>query len=163
MTFDTRHNEAFAALGALAPGQQWSAFDTFRPEARSGKAKIFVTTVWNYHSKFVNGKRLPTEIAICRDAREGSLWYMVSRPGRDPRKTHVAHWDGIELAVKGSLPMVGVLKDVRTGLCSMSSVFDIPEVRYQADQSAMWLRLLPRTTLDCAIRVVDIDAILRHN
>jgi hypothetical protein len=160
MAFDTRHNEAFQALGALAPGQQWSSFDTLRPDARAGKARIFVTTVWNFHSKFQNGKRIPTEIAICRDAREGSLWYMVSRPGSDPRKTHVAHWDGIELALKGSLPIVGVLKDVRTGLCSMSSIFNIPEVRYQADQSAMWLRLVPRTPVHCAIRVVDIGSIL---
>ena len=108
MTFDVRHNEAFEALGAIAPGQQWSSFDTLRPDARLGKAKLFVTTLWNYHSKFVNGKRVPTEIAICRDEREGSLWYKVTRPEKDGRKTHVAHWDGIELAVKEALPMVEI-------------------------------------------------------
>lgn len=160
MTFNVKHNEAFEALGALAPGQQWSSFDTLRPDARAGKAKLFVTTVWNHHSKFVNGKRVPTEIAICRDGREGSLWYMVPRPGKDARKTHVAHWHGIELAVKEALPMTGVLKDVRTGLCSMSSIFNISEVRYQADKSAMWLRLVPRAPVDCAVKIIDIDAAL---
>lgn len=160
MTFNVKHNEAFEKMGALAPGQQWSAFDTLRPDARAGRAKLFVTTVWNYHSKFVNGKRVPTEIAICRDAREGGLWYMVSRPEKDARKTHVAHWEGIKLAVNEAIPMMGVLKDVRTGLCSTSSIFDITEVRYQADQSAMWLRLVPRAPVDCAIRIIDIDEAL---
>jgi hypothetical protein len=162
MTFDAKHNEAFRELGALAPGQQWSSFDCLRPDARSGKAKLFVTTVWNYHSKIVNGKRVPTEIAVCRDGREDSLWYMVSRPKKDARKTHVAHWDGIELAVKESLPMIGVLKDVRTGLCSMSTIFDIPEVRYQVDRLAMWLRLVPRAPVHCAVRAIDIEAILKR-
>lgn len=35
-TFDTPHNEAFRALGALGPGQQWSAFDVHRDLAREG-------------------------------------------------------------------------------------------------------------------------------
>jgi hypothetical protein len=56
--------------------------------------------------------------------------------------------------------MIGVLKDVRTGLCSTSSIFDISEVRYQADQLAMWLRLVPRAPVDCAVRMLDIDATL---
>lgn len=160
MTFDVKHNEAFAALGAIAPGQQWSSFDTVRPDARAGKARLFVTTVWNYHSEFVNGKRVPTEVAICRDGETGRLWYMVSRPDKSGRKTHVAHWEGIKLAVKQSLPMVGILKDVRTGLCSTSSVFDIAEVRLSADQSAMWLQLVPRTSVDYPVRLIDIAATL---
>lgn len=59
--FDTPHNEAFNALGARAPGQHWSSFDVPRNDARVGKAKLFVTTLWNFHSREVNGERVPTE------------------------------------------------------------------------------------------------------
>ena len=52
--------------------------------------------------------------------------------------------------------MIGVLKDVRTSLCALENVFDIPEVRYQADGSSLWLRLAPRGDVGCAVRVIDI-------
>jgi hypothetical protein len=158
--FNATHNEAFEALGARAPGQQWSSFDVLRDDARAGKATLFVTTLWNHHSKLIAGKRVPTEIALCRDSRAGSLWYKVPQPGADARKTHVAHWNGIELAVQEVIPMIGVLKDVRTGQCSLSSIFDIPEVRYQYDQSAMWLRLVPRSDVGLDVKVINIDEIL---
>ena len=158
--FDLTHNEAFIALGARAPVHHWSAFDVTRKEARDGKARKFVTTVWNQQSVKEGDKRVPTEVAICRDRRDGSLWYMVPRPSDDARKTHVAHWNGIELAVQEAVPMTAVLKDVETGLCSLSALFDILEVRYQANQSAMWLRLEPRNALACATRDITIEDIL---
>jgi hypothetical protein len=37
--FTSPHNEAFRALGALEPGQHWSAFDVPRDAARAGEAK----------------------------------------------------------------------------------------------------------------------------
>lgn len=125
-----------------------------------GGAKHFVTTVWNYHSVKEDGGRIPTEIAICRDRHDASLWYMVQRPGTGARKTHIAHWNGIELALREAVPMMAVLKDVETGLCSLSALFEVMEVRYQADQGAMWLRLAPRGTLACATREIVIDEVL---
>jgi hypothetical protein len=157
---DLPHNEAFIALGVRAPVQQWSAFDVTREEARQGRAKHFVTTVWNYHSVKEDGKRIPTEIAICRDRKYASLWYMVPRPGTGARKTHVAHWNGIELALREAVPMTAILKDVATGLCSLSMLFHVMEVRYQADEAAMWLRLAPRGGLTCATREIVIDEVL---
>lgn len=155
--FDTPHDAAFEALGARAPGQQWSSFDVLRPDARKSKAKLFVTTLWNYHSEYdARGRRVPTELAICRDESDGSFWFQVPRPNLDARKTHVAHWNGVELAVKEAIPIVGVLKDVRTGRCALDNVFDIPEVRYQADGSSMWLRLVPRGEVGCGVRLIDI-------
>ena len=158
--FDLPHNEAFIALGVRAPVHQWSAFDVTREEARKGRAKHFVTKVWNHHSVKEAGKRIPTEIAICRDRHDASLLYMVPRPGTGARKTHVAHWNGIELALREAVPMTAVLKDVETGLCSLSALFDVMEVRYQADHGAMWLRLAPRGGLTCATREIVIDEVL---
>lgn len=56
--------------------------------------------------------------------------------------------------------MTAVLKDVKTGLCSLSALFDVIEVDYQADQGAMWLRLAPRGALTCATREIVIDEVL---
>ncbi|QYF91694.1 hypothetical protein KY495_12860 [Massilia sp. PAMC28688] len=155
--FHTPHDAAFEALGARAPSQQWSSFDVLRPEARKGKANLFVTTLWNFHSKNdARGRRVPTELAICRDERDGSFWSQVPKPNLDARKTHVAHWNGVELAVKEAIPMLGVLKDVRTGRCALENVFDIPEVRYHVDGSSLWLRLVPRGDVGCEVKIIDI-------
>lgn len=72
--FNASHNEAFRSLGALKPGQQWSAFDVPRDAARKGKASLFVTTIWNYHSALdAKGRRTPSELAIAQDVNDGSL------------------------------------------------------------------------------------------
>lgn len=55
---------------------------------------------------------------------------MVPRPGNGARRTHVAHWNGIELELREAVPMTAVIKDVETGLCSLSALFDVMEVRY---------------------------------
>ena len=87
-TFETPHNEAFLKLGALAPGQHWSAFDVPRGQAKAGRAKLFVTTIWNYHSKKEQGRRTPTELAIGKDKTDGTFWYRVPKPeGSDARRT----------------------------------------------------------------------------
>lgn len=55
---------------------------------------------------------------------------MVPRPVLGARNTYVAHWNGIELAMRKAVSMTADLKDVETGLCSLSARFDVMEVRY---------------------------------
>ena len=141
--FDTPHNEAFRTLGALEPGQQWSAFDVPRDDARKGKASVFVSTIWNFHSTLdEKGHRTPTERAIAQDITDGSYWYRVSKPPAGAtRKTWVAHWNSLELALANNISIIGVLKDVHTSRCSIRNVFDCVSARSQADGSAIWLEL----------------------
>ncbi len=158
--FDVLHNDAFLALGALAPVQQWSAFDVPRAEARAGKASIFVTTIWNIHStRDEHGSRVPTDLAIAQDIVDGTLWYHITRPGEGDRKTWVAHWNGLELAFSLRVPVVGVLKDVASGRCSMESVFDCPGRLYEPGEEAMWLQLVPRREIGCEVRPIDIHEV----
>lgn len=156
--FDTSHNEAFRLLGALEPGQQWSAFDVSRDAARAGNATRFVTTIWNYHSTLdPKGRRTPTEIAIAKDIKTGTLWYRVSKPPVGAkRKTWVAHWNGLELALENQIPIIGVLKDVHSNRCASSCIFDCGSPAMQRDGSAMWLQLVPRGQVSCEVRPIDI-------
>lgn len=146
MLFDIGHNEAFESLRALAPGQHWSSFDVPRSEAKKGKARLFVTTIWNRYSvKGQNGKRTPTEVAIIKDSRNGSYWYRMQRAEKGKsRSTHVAHWEGLNYALSQGIPIVGVLKDAQTSRCSSSVIFDIPESREEVGGEAIWVRLIPR-------------------
>ena len=159
--FDTSHNEAFRFLGALEPGQQWSAFDVPREDARKGKASIFVTTIWNFHSTLdEKGHRIPTERAIAQDIRDGTYWYRITKPPVGAtRKTWVAHWNGLGLALEHGIPIVGVLKDVQTSRCSIRNVFDCASPRSQADGSAIWIELRPRAEVGCEVRRIDIRQI----
>jgi hypothetical protein len=160
--FATSHNQAFEALGALPPGQHWSAFDVPRDLARKGKATRFVTTIWNVHStKDESGRRVPLEVAIVRDKASGTLWYRMNRPIEGTtRKTWVAHWDGLRLALAGNLPIIGVLKDVRSNRCSLDHVFDCGEASEQVDGSAVWLQLRPRGAMDFDVREVDMGQVI---
>lgn len=157
--FDTAHNMAFRSLGALEPMQQWSAFDVPRELARQGQATRFVTTIWNYHrSKDARGAHTASQLAICRDERDGSLWYRVQKPyPGSSRLTAVAHWAGLRLALDTGVPIIGVLKDVYSNRCALLNVFDIPEGRQQVDGSALWLCLVPRADVGCEIRDIAID------
>lgn len=156
--FDTPHNEAFRSLEALEPGQHWSAFDVPRELARQGKATRLVTTIWNYHSrKDARGHRTATELAIRRDAAHGTLWYRIAKPGSgETSTTWVAHWNGLQLAVNHGIPIVGVLKDVRTNRCSLAHLFDCGPAHMQLDGTAMWLQLTPRSEVGCATLPIDI-------
>lgn len=157
-TFNTPHNEAFRTLGALEPGQHWSSFDVPRNLARAGKASRFVTTIWNYHSTLdERNHRTPTEIAICRDQIDGTFWYRLAKPPPgETRRTWIAHWNGLELALKTAIPIIGVLKDVHTNHCSLAHIFDCGNPRMQIDGSAMWLQLTPRESVGCDVRLIDI-------
>lgn len=158
-SFDTLHTDAFLELGVVAPGQHWSSFNVSREDARRGLAEKFVITIWNYHStKDSSGKRTPSQIAICQDVGDKSLWYRVEKPTPGTKRlTWVAHWKGIELALETKIPIVGVLKDVLTRKCSLLNIFDISEGRFQLDGSAIWLRLEPRGEIGCPVRDISID------
>lgn len=163
--FTTAHNQAFHALGALPPGQHWSAFDVPRALARKGEATRFVTTIWNVHStRDENGRRVPSEVAIVQDKTDGTFWYRMNRPTEGTtRKTWVAHWDGLQLALANKLPIIGILKDVHSNRCSLEHVFDCGEAREQVDGSAVWLQLTPRGQVGCDVREVDIRQIILRN
>lgn len=154
--FDTPHNEAFRALGALAPGRQWSAFDVRRDQAHAGKATQFVTTIWNFHWVGDADNRMVTERAIARDEVDGTLWYRIPRPTAGAKRTWVAHWNGLELALSNAIPIVGVLKDVHSGRCSLAHVFDCGSPRRPGDGSAMWLQLRPRGHVGCEVASINI-------
>ena len=163
--FDTPHNEAFRALGALEPVQQWSTFDVPRKQAREGKAKRFVTTIWNFHSILnEKGHRTPTGLAIAKDQTDGTFWYRFSKPETGTtRKTWIAHWNGLELALTSNIPIIGVLKDVHSGRCSLKHIFDCGNPRSQVDGSAIWLQLTPRGEVGCDVRQIDIRQITLQN
>ncbi len=156
--YDTPHNEAFLELGAVKPSQHWSSFDVPRKQARRGKANLFVTTIWNFHStKDSQGRRTPTEVAIVQDRADETFWYRMRKPPvTTTRLTAVAHWDGLQLALKTGIPIVGVLKDVHTGHCSLEQVFDCNCPRYEPDGEAVWLQLHPRGEIECEVRVDDV-------
>ncbi|CAE6946422.1 hypothetical protein R69608_05547 [Paraburkholderia nemoris] len=155
--FNVAHEEAFRQLGALPPGQHWSAFDVRREQA-SKKATRFVTTIWNYHStRDERGHRTPTVLAICQDLNDATFWYLVPKPPKGTaRKTWVAHWNGLTLALKLGVPIVGVLKDVATGACSLEHVFDCSRAIPSTDGRALWLELVPRGTVGAPTRSIDI-------
>lgn len=159
LSFDIPHNEAFRSLGAKEAGQHWSAFDVPKPEARKGNATRFVTTIWNYHSKRDERKRrVPTEVAIRKDRVDGSYWYRVEKPVLGtPRKTWVAHWDSLQLALELQVPTVGVLKDYKTGGCALDAVFDCAGGMYSRDGRALWLQLRPRGSVEIETATVDIQ------
>jgi hypothetical protein len=155
--FDTRHDEAFSKLGALRPGRHWSAFDVPRSLARNGQATRFVTTIWNYHSEAEKrGRRTAEKPAISKDEDSGTFWYQVGKPTLGERRTTwVAHWKGLELALASRVPIIGMLKDVSTGLCSLSNLFDCDNPQYGPGGDA-WLQLHPRGEVACKTRPVDI-------
>jgi 5-methylcytosine-specific restriction protein A len=63
----------------------------------------------------------------------------------------------LELAFQYNLPVIGVLKDVRSHLCSMGDVFDC-SIRKQIAGKAMWLRLYPRRPITCKTESVHVDS-----
>lgn len=156
--FESSHNEAFRKLGAIEPGQHWSSFDVSREQAQKGNASLFVTTIWNFHSTLdEKGRRTPTEFAIVKDQSDETLWYRIGKPrANTTRKTAVAHWKGLQLALQTRIPIVGVLKDVHTSRCSLNHVFDCDSPRYAADGNVVWLQLHPRGDVGCEVRVTDI-------
>jgi 5-methylcytosine-specific restriction endonuclease McrA len=156
--FDSSHNEAFRKLGAIEPGQNWSSFDVSREQARKGNATLFVTTIWNWDStKDEKGRRTPTKLAIVKNQTNGTLWYRMRKPSANTtRRTAVAHWEGLHLALRTKIPIVGVLKDVHTGKCSLKHIFDCDTPRYSSDGNTVWLQVHPRGDAGCDARKADV-------
>lgn len=161
MSFDTQHDEAFTRLNALPPGQHWSSFDVSMNQARKEQASVLVTSIWNFHSNMDGkGRRIATELAICRDEASSTFWYRIDRPQIGTTSTNwVAHWNRIRLAVNKKIPIVGVLKDVSSRRCSMENVFDCPAVKEGWDGLALWLQLVPRGQVGTPVRHIDIEAL----
>ncbi|CAE6837054.1 HNH endonuclease [Paraburkholderia aspalathi] len=162
MSFTTGHVEAIMALGGRNPSQHWAAFDVSMAKARKGQATRLVTTIWNYHSvKDEQGKRVPTLVAICKDVSNGSLWYCMSRPAPGTtRTTWVAHWNRLELARDNGVSVVGVLKDVQTGRCSLKHVFEVRRMLFSASGDALWMELIPTKESPQQTRSIDIRALV---
>lgn len=159
--FVTPHDQAFVALGAKAAGQHWSQFDVSAERARIGEAKLLVTTVWNFHHYIdEQGNRVPNENGIARDSKTGTYWYrMDAAVAEQASNTHVAHINRVHLAFENNIPVVGVLKDVKTRRCSLENLFDCIKLRQQLDKKAEWIQLLPRGEIGCAVREIDIGAL----
>lgn len=162
MAFTTGHEKAIMALGGQNPIQHWSAFDVSMAQARNGQATRLVTTIWNYHSiKGKQGERVPTVVAICKDVLDRSFWYCASKPTPGTaRKTWVAHWNRLAIARKYGIPIVGVLKDVQTGLCSLEHVFDVGRALSSVNGDALWMELVPTKALPPQTRSIDIRALV---
>lgn len=151
--FNTPHNAAFHQLGALKPGQHWSAFDVHRNLAQRGEANIFVMTIWNEHSEPGNQRpRISVGPAIGVDRRNGTFWYLVHAPQHEhSRRTAVAHWSGLRLALDNQVPIVGVLKDIRSGYCSLDHTYDCGNPCAATSCDGTWLQLMPRNGIGCAL------------
>jgi hypothetical protein len=162
MAFTTGHVEAIMALGGQNPSQHWAAFDVSMAQAREGHATRLVTTIWNYHSvKDKQGKRVPTVVAICKDVSDGGLWYSVSKPTPGTtRTTWMTHWKRLELARSNGIPIVGVLKDVHTGRCSLEHVFEVGRTLSSVSGDAFWMELIPTKEPPQQTRTIDIRALV---
>ncbi|MDM0029594.1 DUF262 domain-containing protein [Variovorax saccharolyticus] len=146
MTFDepflTPPDQAYVKMGVKAPGQGWYAFDVLMPQAREGRASRFVMAVWNSTGDQLSPARSPGEPST--PGHPQSQWYKVPRrvPGKSDLK-RTSLWNAIAVAQEHGVPMRAMLKDTETRRCSLSNVFEISEVHYEPDGSALWLRLDP--------------------
>lgn len=160
--FLTGTDEAFHELGARKPGQHWSSFDVSRHEAKNGKAKLFVTTLWNvFCSEDAPGRWVPKENGIARDIHDGTYWYPVSMPGKKASRTSKAHWNRVNLALEQGIPIIGILKDYKSHRCSLKHLFDcVPARIEERDGKTFWLQLKPRSSdIGWGVRTIDIQSI----
>ncbi|WP_114815415.1 hypothetical protein [Paraburkholderia kururiensis] len=162
MAFTTGHVHAIMALGGQNPSQHWATFDVSMAQAHKGQATRFITTIWNYHSvKNEQNKRVPTVVAICKDVSSGSFWCCMSRPTPSTTRTiWVTHWNRPELACGNRIPVIGVLKDVYTGRCSLEHVFEVGRMLFSASGDALWMELIPTRESPQQTRPIDIRALV---
>lgn len=59
------------------------------------------------------------------------------------------------------MPVIGILKDVDSGRCASSQLFDCPEIRESVDGKSIWLRLVPRNGIACETKEIDIDQLAK--
>lgn len=94
--------------------------------------------VWNYYADD-QGEITPS----IRRNSNGEHWYKMPRVGRDGAHSGNRNslWESISIARRDNLPMLAMLKDHDTHRCSLDHVFNITDVVYEADGSALWLKL----------------------
>ena len=155
VSFKMGVNHAFKKLGALAPVQEWSAFDVPLDKARlGGVAKLLVTTIWNYHNKS------DEEGAVCLNTTDETFWYRVDNPHVEKREASQqwrTHWNRLEIARSEGIPIIGVLKDIHTKDCSWENIFDIDPKQIKISDKKMWLQLKPRNEVRFPVGVIDIE------
>jgi hypothetical protein len=129
------------------------------PVADAKKAKRLVTTIWNKHQMRVEGSstRKTIKSAILQD-REGRYWYEVLQPGpTDVRITWRAHCKKLDLAFEWSIPILGILKDYKTGLCASQHLFDCVGRRFYKDGKGFYLELQPQSEIGCDVKKMEIE------
>ena len=160
LIFTTPSDQAYVSLGVRPPGQGWFSFDVLVPEARKGHATKFVMAMWNaYRCKDAANTLVP---AVRRDRATGSYWYKVNRVETGEKGTkRIALWNAIALADKEAVPMFGMLKDLASKRASLDYVFGIDRVVYEADESAVWLRLCPAPEqgIGCDVETCDVPTL----
>ena len=141
--YTTPSDQAYrTSLDVLVAGQRWFAFDVPMGDARTGKAKRFGMTLWNFHT--LTRTREFEAWAITRDPISGDFWYRVARERHgETSQNRKSLWHALEIAIRmpDSIPMKGILKDGKTHKCAPAYVFGISDVQLQADGSALWLKL----------------------
>lgn len=136
-------DNAYLRMGVIAPGQGWCAFDVLMPRAREGGARRFVMAVWNSPVERLMPAKSIGEPSFGKE--QPTHWYKVPRSaaGKSELK-RTALWNAIAIAQEHGVPMRAMLKDTETGRCSLEHVFEISQVRYEPDGTALWLKLDPK-------------------
>ena len=149
--FQTKHTEAFDYLGVLNAGLHWSSFDVSLGEARAKKAKLLVTTIWNFHPHIdEQGHRVIGENGIAKDIHDGTYWYRLKVPSAGiSSRQHVAHYNKIHIAFDQMIPIIGFLKDVKSKRCSLDNLYDCVNLKMQLDKSVEWMQLVPHNEVGC--------------
>jgi 5-methylcytosine-specific restriction endonuclease McrA len=160
--FIVGHDAAFVHLGARAPRQQWSSFDVSLADASTGSAALFVTSVWNRHSKKDElGRTVLGDLAVCRDVNSGSLWYRFDRPPCDTsRENWKTHWKRFRLAVEFGVPIKGFLKDAVSKRASTVCVFDCVNILPTSTYGGAWLQLATSYHGALETRPIDINQLV---
>jgi hypothetical protein len=68
-----------------------------------------------------------------------------------------AHWKKMALAFKYSTPILGILKDYKTGWCASQHLFDCVGRRFYKNGNGFYLQLQPKNEVGCAVRRMEID------
>ncbi|RYE69038.1 MAG: hypothetical protein EOO81_08860, partial [Oxalobacteraceae bacterium] len=140
--FQTPHDTALNALGALSGGRVWGAFDVPKADAEKGRASVYVFPLWNQPRR-TNGRPDSTSKALVREP-DGTWWYHVRRPGPNANPQWKAQWSSLQLSQRFGLPIIGVLKDRQSRLCALEVTFDCGPFLGNFDEDELWMEARPR-------------------
>lgn len=140
-TYSMASNDAYRKLLNVRPaGQRWFSFDVSMPDARKGTAQRFGMTVWNTYR--TDGYQ--DSYSWRRDPLTGAYWYPIPKIRQGvTTNNRKSLWDALVICTRmpRPFPMKAVLKDGKTRRCAPDYVFDISDVKMQADGAALWIRL----------------------